>query len=167
MCAVKLVSEKKAKKVIKQVKDNVKIEKKKNAIQKREFYDNDTKTRKKAAKLACHAYIRARDWGEPCICCDRPFQDNNQAGHWLESGNNPRIMFDEDNINGQTMYCNVYKGGDDGNYENNLVLKIGQKRVDRLKSLKGASKVKMTAQDYKKIEDYYKRKLKELNEELS
>ena len=136
-------------------------QKTKHAKQKRDFYENDIKTRKAAAKAACHAYIRQRDHGKPCICCNREFKDSFHAGHYLESGNNPRIRYDEDNIHGQSSHCNVYQGGNSDDYRGNLIKKIGLERVERLESMKGGT-MKRTAQDYKEIEVYFKQKLKEL-----
>jgi hypothetical protein len=60
------------------------------------------------------------------------------------------------------------KGGDSGDYEANLRLKIGDDRVDWLKANKGSGKdangnlLKRDADDYKAIEAYFKEKLKEL-----
>ena len=142
-------------------KDKAKAVKQKNAKQKREFKQSDIKTRKPAAVKACHAYIRARDKHLPCICCGKPLGDDYHAGHWLNSGNNPLTRFDEDNIHGQRLDCNFFKGGDSGDYEKNLRLKIGDERVDLLLSKKGCTE-KRTGQDYLKIEKYYKTKLKEL-----
>ena len=85
------------------------------------------------------------------------------AGHFLESGSNPKIRYDEDNIHGQRIYCNTYKGGDSGQYKENLIKMIGSDRVKRLINLKGGT-VKRTANDYREIESYFKNKLKELNE---
>jgi len=138
-----------------------KEQKKKYSKRKREFYDNDIKTRKAAAKTACHKYIQARDWENPCICCGRPFKKSFHAGHFKESGNNPKIRYHEDNINLQSEYCNRYQGGNSDDYEGRLRLKIGDDRVDYLLANKGGT-VKRTAQDYKQIEDYYKAKLMEL-----
>jgi hypothetical protein len=133
--------------------------KKENAKKKKAFYDSDLKTRKKAAKLACHKYIKLRDKGLPCICCNRALDGKIDAGHYLESGNNPKIRYDEDNIHSQSVYCNQYQGGNSDDYRGNLIKKIGLKRVERLESMKGGS-VKRTPQDYKEIEDYYKSKIK-------
>ena len=138
------------------------IEKKKDNLRKKVFYASDLKTRKAAAKKACHAYIKARDLGNPCICCGRPLGKNYDSGHYLESGNNPKIRYDEDNIHSQSVYCNQYKGGNSGDYRGNLIKKIGLERVERLESMKGGT-VKRTADDYREIENYYKDKLKELN----
>ena len=119
------------------------------------------KTRKDAAKTACHAYIRARDSGYACICCGKPLGDNFHAGHFFESGNNPQIRYDEDNIHGQRLDCNFFKGGDSGDYQTNLINKIGLEKVNILKNKKGGTK-KRTADDYLFIEKHYKDKLKEL-----
>ena len=131
----------------------------------RAFYENDIKTRKKAAKVACHKYIRTRDKNNGCICCDRPLGKNFDAGHFLESGNNSFLRYHEDNIHAQSVHCNQYKGGDSGDYEANLRLKIGDERVDWLKANKGGV-VKRTAVDYKAIEVYFKEKLKQLEKGL-
>ena len=55
----------------------------------------------------------------------------------------------------------MFKGGDSGNYKENLIAKIGTDRVNRLLGLKGGA-VKRTADDYREIESEYKDKLKEL-----
>jgi len=139
------------------------FQKKENARKKREFYENDIKTRKKAAKKACHDYIRARDAGKPCICCGEPLGPKFDAGHYLESGNNSRVRYDEDNIHGQRVYCNQHKGGNLIGYRKGLIEKIGLERVERLENTEKGP-LKRTAQDYKEIELYYKQKLKELQE---
>lgn len=160
--AIEFANDKNIKAKTKAANDASKFERRKNAREKKEHYAKDLPIRKEAAKKACHAYIRFRDRGNPCICCDRPWKSSFQAGHYIESGNNPIIMFNVDNIHSQSIYCNKYKGGDSGEYQNNLVKKIGQDRVDKLKSNKGAMKTKRTAQDYKDIEVYFREKLKNL-----
>ena len=135
--------------------------KKEQSLRKRLFYASDLKTRKKAAKLACHRYIKERDKGLPCICCNRPLNGKIDAGHYLESGNNPQIRYDEDNIHSQSVYCNQYQGGNSDDYRGNLIKKIGLKRIERLESMKGG-KVKRTCDDYKEIENYYKAKLNKI-----
>lgn len=130
-------------------------------VKKSEFKASDIKTRKEAAKKACHAYIRARDKGLPCICCGRVINGAVHAGHFLESGNNSFLRYNEDNIHAQSSYCNTYKGGNSDDYEGKLRIKIGDARVDYLLANKGGT-VKRTAQDYKDIEILYKGKLKDL-----
>jgi len=159
--AIKWGSAKSDREKAKSVKASDRAEKKKHAARKRTFYDNDIKTRKAAAKLACHAYIRSRDRNELCICCNLPLGDNFHAGHYLESGNNPKIRYDPNNINGQRLHCNVYRGGDSGDYKENLIKKIGVFEYWCLQMKKGGLDTR-TAQDYKAIELHYKAKLKEL-----
>lgn len=132
----------------------------------RKKYSNpdSIKTRKRAAKDACHEYIRERDKYKNCICCGYPLGDDFHAGHFLESYNNPKIRYDEDNIHGQRIRCNYYMGGDSGMYRVNLITRIGLDRVERLESLKGGH-LKRTVDDYRKIEQYYKEKLKQLKDD--
>ena len=124
---------------------------------------NNLKTRKDAAKKACHDFIRARDNGKGCICCGKPLGNNYHAGHFLESGNNAQLRYDEYNIHGQRLDCNFFKGGDSGDYKENLIKKIGVNGVNRLLNLKGGI-MKRSPDDYRAIESYYKGKLKELEE---
>lgn len=168
-CAFTIVSnnqEKHREAAFKQVKRAIKKKekaiKKVYAEEKRIFKQSDLKTRKAAAKKACHDYIKQRDLGSKCICCHRELGNNYDSGHWLESGNNPKIRYHEDNINSQSVYCNRYKGGDSGDYEKNLRLKIGNDKVDWLLTQKGGT-VKRSPSEYKEIETYYKNKLKELS----
>ncbi|MBL4940048.1 MAG: recombination protein NinG [Colwellia sp.] len=152
----------------KRVKDNEKAikkreseQKKKNVAFKSKYYADDVKTRKAAAKKACHEYIRLRDKDKPCICCGKPLGDEYHAGHYHESGNNPKVRYDEDNIHGQRVDCNYFKGGDSGDYKENLIARIGAERVNILAKKKTGS-LKRTAQDYSEIETYFKNKLKDL-----
>lgn len=130
-------------------------------VRKKEFRQSDLKTRKASAKKACHDYIRFRDKDNPCICCGRPLGKKFDAGHFLESGNNPQIRYDENNIHAQNVYCNQYKGGDSDDYEGRLRLKVGDKIVDDLKNKRGGT-VKRTCEDYIEIEKHFKAKLKML-----
>ena len=128
---------------------------------KREFQQNDVKIRKPAAKKACHDYIKIRDAGKNCICCNEPLGETFHAGHFLPSNMNPLIRYDEDNIHGQRIDCNYFKGGDSGDYEKNLRAKIGDDAVDLLLTKKGGT-LKRTGQDYAEIEAYYKAKIRGL-----
>ena len=128
---------------------------------KKVYNDNKLSTRKRASKEACHEYIRLRDKNEACICCGEPLGNDYHAGHFQESGNNPKLRYDEDNIHGQKSSCNIYKGGDSGYYKENLIKKIGVDRVNKLLENKGGT-VKRTAQDYRDIESYYKDLIKKI-----
>jgi hypothetical protein len=142
-----------------------KKQRKENYKEKRSYQLKDIDIREEAAKKWCHRYIRKRDKGKPCICCGRPWAEGDHAGHFFESGNNPAIRFNEDNIHSQKEYCNFYKGGDSGDYERNLIKKIGIVRVESLRSQKGALGFKPTPEYYLEIEQYYKQKLRYLQNE--
>ena len=130
-------------------------------------WDNKTKELKalplaeKAAVKHCHIYIRARDAGKQCACCELPLEPGFHAGHFYEAGNHTFIQFHEDNIHGQTAHCNMHRGGDSGDYEARLRQKIGDERVDWLRDNR-SKVIKRTVEDFREIETYYKRKYKEL-----
>jgi len=119
---------------------------------------NALRTRKLAAQKACHAYIRERDKNNPCICCGRPVDVRSQAGHYISSGSSSFLRYHEDNIHLQRVDCNLYLGGDYGFYRENLIKKIGLDQVLWLEANK-KREVKRKAEDYLKIEQYYKDKL--------
>lgn len=152
-------------KLLHKVKQN---EKKENNKEKTKYYAQDLKTRKNAAIKSCNAYIRFRDKGKDCICCGRKIKGVPHAGHFKEAGANPIIKFNENNIHLQSSHCNKFKGGDSGDYEKNLRIKIGDRKVDQLIRFKGSrirgKQLKRTPDDYADIEAYYKIKLKKLKE---
>jgi len=145
------------------IKNKAKGKKIKHAAQKKEYNENKLSTRKRATKEACHLYIRTRDKDKPCPCCGEPLGDDFHAGHFWESGNFPFLRFNEDNIHGQKASCNTFKGGDSGFYRQNLIKRIGIERVTYLDDNR-SNKVKLNADDYREIEQYFKAKLKALNE---
>ena len=130
---------------------------------KRKFYDNDLKTRKEAAIRACHAYIRYRDKGKCCVTCNRPLIGKYDAGHFLKSTHS-YTKFMEKNIHGQCVYCNQYNGGREKEYREALIAEYGLRTVEALERVRNRF-IKRTAQDYKKIEEHYKAKLKALKAE--
>ena len=132
------------------------------AAEKKDYNANKLSTRKRATREACHLYIRTRDKDKPCPCCGEPLGDDFHAGHFWESGNFPFLRYHEDNIHGQKASCNTFKGGDSGFYRQNLIERIGSEKVEYLDNNR-SNKVKLTADDYRAIEAYYKLKLKELS----
>ena len=136
------------------------LDNKRKAI-KKTFKANDIKTRRNAAKVACHEYIRLRDKGDPCICCGEPLDDVYHAGHYLPSGQNSNVRYNENNIHGQRVNCNYFKGGDSGDYAKNLIKKIGVFEYYCIKLNTGGTN-KRTAKDYREIELHYRQKKKEL-----
>ena len=113
----------------------------------------------KKAEAACNEYIRVRD-PNVCISCGVTDSSAWQAGHFISVGANRTLRYYEDNIHKQCLQCNLFKGSNAVEYEKRLELKIGQERLDWLKSWH--SPVKMTRAAAEEIEAYFKMKLKEL-----
>lgn len=112
------------------------------------------------AQVAFNAFIRARDRGQPCISCGKNTGCKMNAGHYLSRGARPELRYNEDNTHLQCEKCNVWLSGNIGEYRKNLILKIGQERVDWLEG--PHEPAKYTKDDLKEIKAMYKTKLKEL-----
>lgn len=82
-------------------------------------------------------FIRLRDRKKPCISCDKPANPNEKrdAGHFKPAGSKPQLRFDEDNCHSQCVKCNRDEHGNIHGYRPRLILRIGQKRVDRLDAI--------------------------------
>ncbi|WOR93194.1 recombination protein NinG [Proteus mirabilis] len=116
----------------------------------------------KQAQIAFNAFIRERDKDEPCISCGRFHEGQYHAGHYRTTGANPELRFDEDNCHKQCAPCNNHLSGNIENYTPRLIEKIGQERFDRLMGSHGLPKWKR--EDYERIRDHYRVKLKELKD---
>lgn len=117
----------------------------------------------KQAQTAFNAFIRERDKDEPCISCGRFHDGQYHAGHYRTTGANPELRFDEDNCHKQCAPCNNHLSGNIENYTPRLIEKIGQERFDRLMGSHELPKWKR--EDYERIRDHYRAKLKELKDE--
>ncbi|HEJ9417888.1 TPA: recombination protein NinG [Proteus mirabilis] len=114
----------------------------------------------KQAQTAFNAFIRERDKDEPCISCGRFHEGQYHAGHYRTTGANPELRFDEDNCHKQCAPCNNHLSGNIENYTPRLIEKIGQERFERLMGSHELPKWKRD--DYERIRDHYRVKLKEL-----
>ncbi|HGW4826571.1 TPA: recombination protein NinG [Proteus mirabilis] len=114
----------------------------------------------KQAQTAFNAFIRERDKDEPCISCGRFHEGQYHAGHYRTTGANPELRFDEDNCHKQCAPCNNHLSGNIENYTPRLIEKIGQERFDLLMGSHELPKWKR--EDYERIRDHYRVKLKEL-----
>lgn len=75
-------------------------------------------------------YVRKRDRDRFCISCGT--SSISDAGHYIAVGRCEKLRFDLDNIHGQCRQCNYFGGGEIVDYRRNLILKIGEERVERL-----------------------------------
>ncbi|EFH3308998.1 TPA: recombination protein NinG [Escherichia coli] len=112
------------------------------------------------AQQAFNAFIRYRDRDLPCISCGRHHDGQYHAGHFRTTGAHPELRFDEDNCHKQCAPCNNHLSGNLTAYRPALISRIGQERFD---VLMGSHELpKWTREDYIRIRDEYRRKLREL-----
>lgn len=141
-----------------------KNEKSKNAKLKKEYYENDVPTRRKAAVLWFNKFIRLRDFGKPCISCGKPHGSSKiDCGHYITAGSCTALRFNEFNCNAQCHWdCNIQQSGNIVGYRKGLIERYGQEVVDFLEGPQPA--IKITVDWYKSIEEAYKAKCKRLEE---
>lgn len=122
------------------------------------------------AQKAFNDYIRARDYGLPCICCDKPIPWGTtktaggvcDAGHYMSRGAHTQHKFNEDNCHAQLKYCNSPRGlgGNYANYRIGLIKRIGLERVEALEC--DHKLHHYTKDELREIKATYKQKLKSL-----
>lgn len=92
----------------------------------------------KEAQAAVNAYIRARDFGKPCISCGAmPEQKRGgtmDAGHYRSRGAASHLRFNVLNIAGQCVRCNRYNSGNAVDFRIGLIERIGVDLVEKLES---------------------------------
>ena len=107
------------------------------------------------AQKVFNAYIRRRDADLKCISCGIGKPEH--AGHYIAVGGHSVHRFNEQNVNGQCLFCNYYKSGNQINYRINLVKKIGLEQVELLEGTMRNPK-KWTRLELEYIIDHYKSK---------
>jgi len=177
LCALALVREKEARKAAKKAKSD----------------RRETKARKialmsvrdwiKKAQPVFNKYIRLRDKDKPCISCGRTNQEVEgsegwkpggswDCGHFLTIGAHEELRFEPKNAYKQCKSCN----GGSGKYTKknhtvgkqyriNLIERVGIETVDWLEGPHVLPR--WTTDDIKAVQDKYKTKIKELENELS
>lgn len=137
------------------------LQKRDNRRRKREFYENDKKTRREAAVYWFNRYIRLRDAGNGCISCGNNRQDiKYDCGHFITAGSCTALRFNEDNAHSQCVHCNRHLSGNVRLYRAALAAKLGEQTV---RFLEGAQPtIKITVDWYREIEEKYKLKCKEM-----
>lgn len=118
-----------------------------------------------------NAYIRERDYGLPCICCNGlPHHGQLQllstlggewdAGHYRSRGAAPHLRFDERNVHAQLKRCNRYKDGNIVEYRIGLIKRIGLEAVEALEC--DQEPRKYTIDDLIALAKEYRKKRREL-----
>ena len=160
-CAIQLAEKKKAKEAAKAAKAE------RAAFKVRKEAAKRPQTLKAEAQAAFNAFIRARDLsnGHPCIDCGQPFEPQKpggsvDAGHYLSRGSAPHLAFDERNVHAQRKNCNRPGGATAAEYRAGLVERIGLAAVEELEADQESRRYR--DDDYRRIRDEYRAKLKEL-----
>ena len=112
------------------------------------------------AQQAFNSFIRARDYGKPCICCGLPTKDGDHAGHWKPTSSSPELRFNEDNVHLQRVQCNLFLHGNVAAYRQGLLQRIGLERVERLEASSGARHYSID--ELKEIKQKYSKLAREL-----
>lgn len=124
------------------------------------------------AQSAINAFRRAEDLskGYGCICCDKPFEPDKpggsvDAGHYLSRGSHPNLAFVEMNINAQRKNCNRPGGTTAAQFREGMIRRYGKEAVEALEA--DTTPRRYRADDYRRIRDEYRAKLRELKEKFS
>ena len=93
----------------------------------------------KRAQTAFNSFIRARDFGKPCISCGIELTESGiggrvDCGHFRSVGSAPNLRFEENNAHSQCKRCNRYLGGNAIEYRKRLIERIGLAEVERIEA---------------------------------
>lgn len=107
-------------------------------------------------------WVRLRDKDQPCISCGQTDTRLWDGGHYKKAELYKGIIFHEDNCHKQCRKCNQYLDGNEANYREGLVKKIGEKRVKKLEALAVETRKKRySAEELEEIKNKYYKLLKE------
>lgn len=83
------------------------------------------------AQTVFNKWIRERDKHRGCISCGGPVE---QAGHYFSQGHHSALRFNDYNVNGQCIRCNMFLHGNLIKYRQGLVKKYGEELVFTLEN---------------------------------
>lgn len=117
---------------------------------------------KAEADIDFNRYIRARDHGLPCICCDRENDGTVEwhAGHYKAKGHHPNLRYDEQNVHGCCAKCNTFLSGNLGMYREGLRVRYGTNILEYLETPQPAKHYR--ADDLREIKAKYRAKWQRL-----
>jgi hypothetical protein len=121
----------------------------------------------KQAQIAFNTFIRQRDYGKSCICCDKPIAWGTDktggvvdCGHYLSTGARSHLRFNENNAAAQLKYCNTYLSGNAANYRIGLIKRVGLECVEALEN--DYTVKRWTIEELKDIAKIYREKTKRM-----
>jgi hypothetical protein len=120
---------------------------------------------KKELQEIFNKFIRLRDQKNgvfKCISCGEFKQvDQMNAGHYHCVGNNEAVRYNEFNVNGQCVKCNLHEHANLLGYQQGLIKKYGKKVVELLE-IQRHNKSKMGKFEHELLIKDYKAKVKAL-----
>lgn len=121
----------------------------------------------KEAQTAVNKYVRLRDHHLGCVSCDKPasWQGQWHASHFRSVGASPATRFNLWNIHKACSVCNNYLSGNLSEYEPRLRAKIGDEKVDLLRSMN--HQPKYSVEYLKRLKNVYTRKAHRLRRNLT
>jgi len=150
-CAIELGKLKPAKVNYKRVNSQLKSE----AKEKLETYSQKVNK----AKVIFQKWIRERDKNEPCISCGTTKASMWHASHFKKAETYSGVIFNELNVWRSCSKCNVFLNGNELNYRERLVKKIGLDEVIALEDLANETRTKKwTIEELQQIKTKYKTK---------
>ena len=112
----------------------------------------------KYAQTVFNTWVRERDYGEPCISCQRHHSGQYHAGHYRTTKAAPELRFEPLNVHKQCSVCNNHLSGNLIEYRINLIKKIG---IESVEWLEGKHEPKhYSIDDLKELIEEYKLKTK-------
>lgn len=116
---------------------------------------------------AFNAYIRRRDRRLRCISCGSGAVE--QAGHYWPTSlcPQPSMRFNEKNVNGQCVSCNIFKEGNRQGYRKGLIKKYGRGVIEELDVIRSIKQNPWGTFEYKAMIKFYQQKIKEFAEPSS
>ena len=80
-------------------------------------------------QIVFNKWIRERDKEKGCISCNGEVA---HAGHYFNQGHHSSLRYNEMNVNGQCVSCNLFKSGNLIKYRQGLVKRYGAAKVEQL-----------------------------------
>ena len=117
-----------------------------------------------SVKEVCHRYVRLRDYGKPCAACGAPYSTDFHASHCYKAELYSALRFNEFNIHGGCIGCNIYKDGNIDIYKVRLPMIIGEEKAKELELIasQDQNNFQWDREKLKEIREYYKQKIKHL-----
>lgn len=113
------------------------------------------------AQKVFNTYIRIRDKGKECISCGKKLGNDFHAGHFFSVGAYPNLRFNENNVHGQCVECNLHKHGNVKEYDLRLQNIISGTEYQNLLKARNEP-LKLSIDQVQELIKYYREKTKQL-----